>query len=52
MKRDTTLAIVGTTRHKYYYKPKSGRKGKPPCQTTLKINGEDVVRVSNQVVIK
>ena len=42
IKRDTALAIAGITRHQYYYKPKSGRRGKPPSQTTFKINGEDV----------
>jgi len=52
MKRDTALSIAGITRHQYYYKPKSGRRGKPPSQETLRINGEDVDRVPNHVVIE
>jgi transposase InsO family protein len=52
MKRDTALAIAGITRHQYYYKPKTGRRGKLPGQTTLRINGEDLDRVANEVVIE
>jgi len=52
MKRDTALSIAGITRHQYYYKPKSGRRGKPPSQETLRINGEDVECVPNHVVIE
>lgn len=52
MKRDTALAIAGISKHQYYYKPKSGRRGKPPSQTTLKITGENIERVQNQVVVE
>jgi transposase InsO family protein len=52
MKRDTALAIAGMSRHQYYYKPKSGKRGRPCSQTTLKIKGEDVERVPNQSVVE
>ncbi len=49
VKRDTALSIAGIIRHQYYSKPKSGRRGKPPSQETLRINGEDVDRVPTVV---
>jgi putative transposase len=52
MKRDTTLAITGISKHQYYYKPKPGKRGRPPSQITLKIIREDVERVPNQVVVE
>lgn len=52
MKRDNALAIAGLSKHQYYYKPKPGKRGKPPSQETLKISGTDVDRVPNQSVVE
>jgi transposase InsO family protein len=52
MKRDTTLAITGISKHQYYYKPKPGKRGRPPSEVTLKIIREDVERVPNEAVVE
>src|SRR5690606_37534327 len=52
MKRDTALAIAGISKHQYYYVPRSGKKGKPTSETTLKRKGNEVEQVPNQVVIE
>lgn len=52
MKRDAALAIAGLSKHQYYYKPKPGKRGKPSSQETLKIKGNDVERVPNNVVVQ
>jgi putative transposase len=52
MKRDNALAIAGMSKHQYYYKPKAGKRGRQSSQVTLRIAGEDVDRVPNQVVVE
>jgi transposase InsO family protein len=52
MKRDTALFIAGISKHQYYYIPKKGKRGRPVSQVTLKVTGEDVETVSNQVIVE
>lgn len=52
MRRDTALSIAGISKHQYYYKPKTGKRGRPPSEVTLKITREDVERVPNAVVVE
>jgi transposase InsO family protein len=52
MKRDTALAIAGISKHQYYYVPRSGKKGKPTSETTLKRKGNEVKQVPNQAVVE
>jgi putative transposase len=51
MKRDAALIIAGISKHQYYYKPKPGKRGRPPSRDTLKRVGEEIERVSNEVVV-
>lgn len=53
MKLDTALSITGVTKHQYYYKPKGGKRGRLPSTETLQLlNGNDIERVSNDIVIE
>jgi len=52
MKRDTALAIAGISKHQYDYRPKSGRRDKPPSQKTLKLIGENIEHIQNQAVVE
>jgi transposase InsO family protein len=42
------LCIAGISKHQYYYKKKSGRKGIKASKTTLKVSGE---KVSNTQIV-
>ncbi|MDD4747294.1 MAG: DDE-type integrase/transposase/recombinase [Salinivirgaceae bacterium] len=52
MRRDKALAISGLSKHKYYYKPSKNKRGRKPTETTFLIQGSDVERVDNSVVIE
>lgn len=52
MKQVTALSISGLSKHQYYYRPRSGKRGRPKSSTTLKINGDDLIQIPNHEVIE
>lgn len=52
MKRNTALTIAGITKHQYYYKPSCKKRGRKPSKTTLKIKGDNVDKISNEIVVQ
>jgi putative transposase len=52
MKRDIALLITGISKHQYYYRPSQGRKGRKASDTVLKIDNNDVEKLSNSKVIE
>lgn len=38
MCRDKALSILGITKHRYYYRPSMGKKGRPPTHQTQKVD--------------
>jgi len=52
MKRDSALSITGMSKHQYYYRPKPNDRGRVPTTTTLKIEDDVIVPVSNAEVIE
>ena len=52
MKRDTALSIAGISKHQYYYKPSSKKRGRSPSKTTLKIKDDNVNKVANEIVVQ
>ena len=51
MQRKAALTITGVTRHRYYYKPRAGRGGRPRTCFTQKLHKGAVVRVPDSEVI-
>lgn len=52
LKRDVVLALLGLTKHAYYYKPKVGRRGKKPSIHSPQLQKDGrVILVSNLVVV-
>ncbi len=51
MNRDKALSILSLSRHQYYYEQTGLRPGKQPTQTTKKLEGQEVITVSNQEVV-
>lgn len=52
MKRDVALAISGITKHKYYHKPKNGKRGAPASTHTIKHISDQEVIVANEDVVQ
>lgn len=53
LKRDVVLALLGLTKHAYYYKPKVGRRGKKPSIHSPQLQEDgSVILVSNLVVVE
>ncbi|MCK5338645.1 MAG: transposase, partial [Bacteroidales bacterium] len=46
------LSILSLSKHQYYYEQTGHRPGKQPSQTTLKLEDQQVITVSNQVVVE
>ncbi|HAD32909.1 MAG TPA: transposase [Chitinophagaceae bacterium] len=51
MQIGTALSIMQLTRHQLYYKPKAGKPGRRPSETTLLLKDGQTMAVDNQVVI-
>lgn len=51
LKRDVALRIVGITKHQYYYRPRSGKRGRPPSRSTIKIEDAEFKTVLNTEVV-
>lgn len=52
MLRDRALEILGITKHRYYYKPSGGKKGRRPSEATPKLEkGGGKVEVANNEVV-
>lgn len=45
------MKIVGITKHQYYYRKKSGRQGRRPSNTCIKMVGNDAMEVVNKEVV-
>ena len=51
MKRDTALSIAGVSKYQYYYRPKSGKRGRLPSCTTMKLIDNKTVWAPNTDVV-
>lgn len=51
MKRDMALQITGLTKHQLYYKPKGGKRGRPPSTHTVRMEGAEPVNYANGAVV-
>jgi len=45
LRRDQALALLGITRHAYYYRAKRGKRGRKPSQNTVKINSQGMEEI-------
>jgi len=52
MKRDRALQIAGLSHHQYYYRPKSGKAGRPASKTSTQKVDSKLVEVSNEQVVR
>jgi putative transposase len=52
IKRDDALPITGMTKHQYYHKPSGIKRGRNPTTTTLLIQDDQTIEVSNTQVIE
>lgn len=50
MQAKAALLLAGVSRHQYYYKPKQGRQGRKPTNTTRKLEGGRVIVVPDSQV--
>jgi len=51
LNRDKALSVLALSKHQYYYEQTGHRPGKQPTQTTKKLEGQEVITVSNQEVV-
>lgn len=50
--RGKTLSVLGISKHQYYYVPKAIKPGRKPTQTTLMLQNDKTVEVSNEQIVK
>jgi len=51
MKTKKALKLIELSVHQYYYNNKPGKVGRPSSTLTIQKTGEEILEVSNQVVI-
>jgi len=51
LNRDKALSILDLSKHQYYYEQTGHRPGKQPSQITKKLEGQEIITVSNQEVV-
>jgi putative transposase len=51
MSRDIALKISGISKHQYYYRSKSGTRGRKPSLTTSKVEDDKVICMPNESVV-
>jgi transposase InsO family protein len=52
IKRDEALSIIGITKHQYYHKPSSTKRGRKPTTTTQLFINEKTIEVNNSQIIE